>query len=595
MLILLSCFSKAQKTIIVRANRTSESHMRIRLQRATQEHMDDTIQYYTKHAEQLAAQYDSLDFEQVHQDWLEELPRDGIALDVGAGSGRDARYLASKGLTVYAVEPAHGIREQAQRYATSPNIHWIDDSLPELAHVQRQATKFDLILLSAVWMHIAPSQRQRAFRKLSSLLKPNGKMVVSLRHGASPDGRTMHPVDADELKQYAQQQGLSYKLLERRDDKLERPDVYWQTVILRLPDDGTGAFPLLRNIVINDSKASTYKVALLRTLLRIAEGHPGAVIERTAKHVALPMGLVALYWLKLYKPLLDTFNMQQGGSRGLGFVKENGWQTLTRFNANDFYIGRCILDQGEAQNLHRTLKDIASTIKNMPAKYITLPGTNEGVFEVELKRTNAPKHGLMLDYEYLKSLGIFYVPISIWDVLANYSVWIEPALVNEWVTLMEGYNRSHPNAYSKVDYLNALRWENPERSTRQVRERVKALADVDCCWSGSHLNKNAYAIDHAFPFARWPNNDLWNLLPTKTAINAAKSDKLPTRERLMHSKDYILDWWQRAWQDNSREFFTQANLALPDLAPANTNFEDVFAALTVQRDRIKQLQQLQDW
>lgn len=557
--------------------------------------MDDTIYYYTRNAEQLAEQYDSLAFEQVHGDWLDLIPTEGFVLDVGAGSGRDARYFAERGLTVYAVEPAAGIRERAQQYHPNPSIHWINDSLPELTHVQRQATKFDLILLSAVWMHIAPSSRQRAFRKLSSLLKPNGKMVISLRHGKSPDSRTMHAVSADELKQYAQQQGLTFKLLNNRNDQLGRQGVQWETVLLTLPDDGTGAFPLIRNIVINDSKSSTYKVALLRTLLRIAEGHPGAVIERSKTHVALPMGLVALYWLKLYKPLLDTFAMKQGSNGNLGFVKATGWETLTNYSANDFYIGRCIWDAQEARSLYRTLKDIAATIKNMPAKYITLPGTNDEVFDVDLARTSPPKNSLIIDHEFLKSLGTFYVPLNIWNVLTDFSVWIEPALVNEWVNLMANYNRDHPSAYTHADYLQALRWENPERSTTRVRNRVSALAQVDCCWSGRKLNKNAYAVDHAFPFARWPNNDLWNLLPTKTTINSAKSDKLPTRQRFMHSRDFILEWWRQAWQESKREFFTQANFALPDLTLGNTNFDDVFEAVMVQRDRIKQIQQLQDW
>ena len=41
------------------------------------------------------------------------------------------------------------------------------------------------------------------------------------------------------------------------------------------PDDGTGALPLLRHIVFNDQKSSTYKLALLRTLVRIADSAGG--------------------------------------------------------------------------------------------------------------------------------------------------------------------------------------------------------------------------------------------------------------------------------------------------------------------------------
>ncbi|WP_462158660.1 class I SAM-dependent methyltransferase [Pseudoalteromonas sp. GB56] len=151
--------------------------------------MSDNINFYSVNAESLATQYDKVPFELVHKDWINELPSDGVALDVGAGSGRDARYLAARGLSVVAVEPAEGIREVAQRYVTSHSIHWLNDRLPDLANVFTLQMKFDLILLSAVWMHIPPSQRERSFRKLSSLLKPNGRIVISLRHGSCEDER----------------------------------------------------------------------------------------------------------------------------------------------------------------------------------------------------------------------------------------------------------------------------------------------------------------------------------------------------------------------------------------------------------------------
>ena len=525
-----------------------------------------------------------------------------MVLDVGAGSGRDARYLAAKGLGVVAVEPSNGIRELAQQYSVSNPIHWIADSLPELTEVFRLQTKFDLILLSAVWMHIAPSSRERAFRKLSSLLKPNGKLIISLRHGICDDERTMYDVSADELAKFASQFGLTYRLLtnEQSADVLGRDCVTWQTVMLTLPDNGTGAFPLIRNIVVNDSKSSTYKVGLLRALLRIAEGHPGAVIEQTSEYVVLPVGLVALYWLKLYKPLVDQFGMQQNSnsSKGLGFITENGWERFAGYSSNDFYIGAYYTDNENVQALYQALKDIASTIKTMPAKYTTLPGTKESVFHVELNKTKRPTTDLRLDFNFLSSLGKFCVPVHIWDSLTQFSVWIEPALINEWSSLMAGYGRNKEQKFTKLDYLNALKWEDPERTTSKIRKRVSELManeHVACCWSGKKLIAKNYAIDHAFPFARWPNNDLWNLLPTKAQINAKKSDKLPTGLKLSSSRELIVHWWKQGWQHDQNEFFSQANLALPNLRPDNTNFEDVFEAFTLQRDRIKALQQLEDW
>ena len=564
--------------------------------------MTANIEYYSTNAKELAEQYNSISFESVHKDWLDEIPKEGMVLDVGAGSGRDARYLAAKGLSVVAVEPALNIRELAQTYQVNTPIHWLSDTLPELSEVYKLQTKFDLILLSAVWMHIAPSLRERAFRKLSSLLKPNGKLVISLRHGQCQDERTMYAVSADELAQYASQFGLIYKLLtpDQAPDKLGRSDVSWQTVLLTLPDDGTGAFPLIRNIVVNDSKASTYKIGLLRALLRIAEGHPGAVIEHTDEHVALPVGLVALYWLKLYKPLVDQFAMQQNSSnsKGLGFIKENGWLQLTSHTSNDFYIGASYTGDDVVKPLYQALKDIASTIKNMPARYTTLPGTNTSVFHVELNRTKKPGSQLVIDFAFLASLGTFYVPKHIWDSLTQFSVWIEPALINEWSTLMAGYGQNKAKAFTKLDYLNALRWDDPTRSTSRIRQRVNDLMtsqDVLCCWSGKQLKPTRFAVDHAFPFARWPNNDLWNLLPANTKVNSQKSDKLPTGMKLAGSRDFILEWWKQGWQHNQTEFFSQANLALPNLRPDNTSFSDVFDAFALQRDRIKAFQQLEDW
>lgn len=564
--------------------------------------MSENIKYYSTHAEELTNQYNSVEFEKVHRDWLSEIPDKGFVLDVGAGSGRDARFLAAKGLSVVAVEPADGIRERAQQYVVEQPIHWLNDKLPELNQVFSLQTKFDLILLSAVWMHIAPSERERCIRKLSSLLKANGKIVISLRHGANHDERTMYPVSADELSAFARKFGLSFRLLSEQanSDELGRDDVYWQTVILTLPDDGSGAFPLLRNIIVNDSKSSTYKVGLLRALLRIAEGHPGAVLERTREHVVLPVGLVSLYWIKLFKPLVDHFQIPQSSNKkkGLGFVKEGGWQALRSFNANDFYIGAVYHNNDIAGAVHQTLKDVTATIRDMPVRYITLPGTKDGVFHVESKRTTKPNGSVIIDADFLESFGRFYIPVNIWDSLARFSVWIEPSLVNEWASLMRIYTLSNAMSFSQSDLLRALTWEDPRRTTARVRNRVNTLLEnesVSCCWSGKKLVAEGYAIDHAMPFSRWPNNDLWNLLPTKTQVNTRKSDKLPSSARLQQNRQIITDWWQQGWSDSADEFFVQANLALPNLPASNRSFSDVFEAMTIQRDRLRDFQQLEEW
>ena len=87
--------------------------------------------------------------------------------------------------------------------------------------------------------------------------------------------------------------------------------------LVRLPDDGTGALPLFRHVILNDDKSSTYKLALLRSLSRIADGAAGYARTRGDDQVAVPLGLVALYWIRLFKPLLDAGLPQSPRNRGL--------------------------------------------------------------------------------------------------------------------------------------------------------------------------------------------------------------------------------------------------------------------------------------
>ena len=112
-----------------------------------------------------------------------------MILDVGSGSGRDAAWLTEMGHEIVAVEPADKLRKKAEQLHPHPSIQWINDSLPTLAEVYKLNLRFDLILVSAVWMHIAPGHRERSFRKLVNLLKPGGALILTLRHGPSPDER----------------------------------------------------------------------------------------------------------------------------------------------------------------------------------------------------------------------------------------------------------------------------------------------------------------------------------------------------------------------------------------------------------------------
>lgn len=551
---------------------------------------------YTENARHYHEQYQSLDFEGVHADWLHLLPEQpGFALDVGAGSGRDAAALARRGWDVLAIEPSEGLRRLGEQATRRLSVQWQDDRLPELARARALSYRFNLILVSAVWMHLPPAQRERAFRILTELLAPGGLLVITLRHGPSPDARVFHDIDLGELEALARKRALVTLHARRNADKLDRPDVWWETFAVRLPDDGTGALPLLRHVIVNDDKSSTYKLGLLRAVTRIADGVPGMVLERTDDWVEIPLGLVGLYWIKLYQPLILQYGLRQlPRPSGYGFACED-FNALADLSPLDLRVGQALAGDW-AVTVQRAIRDACHTIARMPARYITHPGTRQPVFETDVRRTRLAPGAVRLNRELLARFGRFRVPAALWDCCSRYACWLEPAIVNEWADLMRGYQVS----YGDTDPAAALRWEDGRRDTTLIRrlvdEKVSAGRHVHCVWTNSDLRWRAYDIDHCFPWSRWSNNDLWNLLPAAVAANSSKREKLPAASLLEASRPQILEWWDGAYLGTAREeqFFTEAQAALPMLAES-PDLQTVFEGVARQRMRLKINQQLAEW
>jgi SAM-dependent methyltransferase len=182
---------------------------------------------YAENADALAEQYESITFEEIYGPLALLIPPPGSAMDIGAGTGRDAVALAAKGYQVVAVEPTKELRAHGQRLHPHSAIIWCDDTLPDLARVHATGKRFDLVLMTAVWMHLDPEEQERALPRIASLLNPAGRLLMSVRKGPVPPGRRMYPVPIGGLIAHAARLGLS--LLQTCDtgDRLGRSDVSW--------------------------------------------------------------------------------------------------------------------------------------------------------------------------------------------------------------------------------------------------------------------------------------------------------------------------------------------------------------------------------
>lgn len=189
---------------------------------------------YADEAPELLKRYESISFVDHHRLVMHLIPTaPSRVLDIGAGTGRDAAGFAALGHSVVAVEPTEELRRGAMLLHPSTMIEWLDDSLPDLAVMRARGEQFDMVMLTAVWMHLDERQRRRAMPSVVALVRDGGVVIMSLRHGPVPPGRRMFEVSAEETIALAQPLGLCCILNQQAAPSLRQPGVTWTRLAFR--------------------------------------------------------------------------------------------------------------------------------------------------------------------------------------------------------------------------------------------------------------------------------------------------------------------------------------------------------------------------
>ena len=177
--------------------------------------IEEVIAGYAAAAPELIARYDALPVETIFAPVADLLPASPCRIaDIGAGTGRDAAWLAGLGHRVTAVEPVAALREAGMALHPDPAIGWRDDRLPDLVALTGEEGGFDLILVIAVWQHLNDAQRRVAMRRLAALMAPAARLALYYRHGPASPGRPVHAGRIEDTIEGAAESGL--KLVRRR-------------------------------------------------------------------------------------------------------------------------------------------------------------------------------------------------------------------------------------------------------------------------------------------------------------------------------------------------------------------------------------------
>jgi 2-polyprenyl-3-methyl-5-hydroxy-6-metoxy-1,4-benzoquinol methylase len=99
----------------------------------------------------------------------------GRALDIAAGEGRNAVWLAARGWQVTAVDFSRVAVERGRQLAASHGVE-LDWLVADLRDYRPPAEAFDAVLVA--YLHVSPDDLAAVLRRCAAALAPGGRIVV---------------------------------------------------------------------------------------------------------------------------------------------------------------------------------------------------------------------------------------------------------------------------------------------------------------------------------------------------------------------------------------------------------------------------------
>lgn len=420
---------------------------------------------YDAQSEKLSAQYQSVQSGDVLAGLVTRLKRQR-ALDIACGNGRDAKFLAGQGFVVDAVDGAPGMIREAQKLNADDNVTYAVDLMPELHHirerVRRSGEKYDLIVMSAAWMHLDAPSRAIMFRTLCDLAKPGAVMFITLRHGPAPADRPMYAVSAGELRDMAADFLVHFEhITDGKADRLGRGDVWWDSVSLRIPERHTETLPVYRDAIIRSAKNTSYKLGFTHCFLELIRDYPELVTEADDARYAVPLGPILPHWIRLYDGLAAAGLAQIRPNRKLA----DPLNATRRFaaaaqglSAQDFYDER-VFEGMQARIAQRMMNMArASIVQDGPVRFITRPDSVQPVFHYVPPQQAAQAATLSLDpYSLADGFGHVLVARDMVHAGRDYAPLIDAGVVREWVWFNNHIAGTHDPAGMKTSLEKVMK------------------------------------------------------------------------------------------------------------------------------------------
>ncbi len=200
--------------------------------------MNQTISYYETNASQLAKRYESAEVKALHTLLTKTFPKNSKLLEIGCGSGRDAKFMMERGYRVTAIDGSSKMINEAKKIHPTLSSHLFVKQLPN--GLDFQAESFDSIYSVATLMHLEPKEIEESIKKIYNLLKPKGKFLFSVslqRDDTNTNNRDKHhrlftSLTEQEWTELCTHQGFRLLSTEVTSDGLNRSGIFWLSCVV---------------------------------------------------------------------------------------------------------------------------------------------------------------------------------------------------------------------------------------------------------------------------------------------------------------------------------------------------------------------------
>lgn len=519
------------------------------------------------------------------------IPAGAHVLELGCGSGRDARFLAQLGANVIATDGSESLLALARQHTdpTLTNLQFAPLALPPsptetqtfVAQLPTTTHQAHAVYTCGVLQHLTDHELHETVRFIDHVTDEQGLVivVVPLNHRGEPDRPTYSRERYDYIQRFER---VGFRLANASyADDVGTPGFTctWATFVFLRETGSQRANQRFRRILENDAKTTTYKLALLRALCDINRTMP-RLVRFEGDEALIPVGLIVERWVRDYWQLAQGTRLprQIHQGRKLGF--ETSLQTLMTHCAQNYSVFETLLNQSTrdvavTQAITTLFDDVETTLFKGPIHYITEDG--HPIFH------RARRHVRKLPLTDQRSLftryGELAFPAELWLELTRIAPWLEDSIVLEWAKLSARFESLETNIQTPLtmaDIVVRLMPNDTARDTsfaQSIYRQALNKEGLHCIWSGRELTENTLAIDHLLPWARFHNNHLWNLMPTHRQSNSQKSDAIPSCDGLYTARAEIQSNWLRLYERSPQRFLIEAEWSLTRTPLPTTQWE----------------------